>query len=68
MTTYKCKLTISMLERETYLSCSENRRRTPKIKRFRVVTKIGSVGLVETNTPYTRVTCMMLIVPLLKFA
>jgi len=55
MTIYKCKLKISRLEGETFLSLTENKSYCSKIvdehqqKSLRLAHKIVSVGLVETN-------------------
>ena len=48
VTTYECKLKISWLECETYLSCNENGLGSAQT--------IGSVGLVETYIFYVRTT------------
>ena len=54
MKTYKCKLKKSRLERETYLSRTENhifalKSSTNTKKSLGSAKKLGSVGLVETN-------------------
>ena len=64
MSTYKCNLRIRRLERETFLSCTENpicalKSSTPPKNIFRIGTKIGSIELVETNN-FLRLTTHML--------